>query len=217
MDISQYRADNLLTSRDPARELASAPVSPVSAISKEQVGPQPTNPEEDGLNLFDTLLDTVNPLQNIPGVSTAYQAVTGDESGAVAKMAGGFLFGGPVGLAAGAATSFFEFLTGKSLMEHAHAFFGEGQNADPVEHFTTATVEDARPLSAPKGTSLSVVHYQEFASAKSAQSPGIGANANDVAWSSNMWTDSALRNAADQYEQNQNFGEQQRQRSQVSA
>jgi len=217
MDISQYRADSLLTSRDPARELASAPVSPVSAISKEQVDPQPTNPEEDGLNLFDTLLDTVNPLQNIPGVSTAYQAVTGDESSAVAKMAGGFLFGGPVGLAAGAATSFFEFLTGKNLMEHAQAFFGEGQNTNSLEHFTTAAVEDTRPLSAPEGTSLSVEHYQEFASAKSAQNIGIGANANDVAWSSNMWTDSALRSATGQYEQNQNLGEQQRQRSRVSA
>lgn len=216
MDISQYRADSLLTQRDPAREAASTPVSPISTISKDQVSEQPLNSEEDGENLFDTLLDTVNPLQNIPGVSTAYQAVTGDESSALAKMAGGFLFGGPVGLAAGAATSFFESLTGKNLMEHAQSFFGEDQNADPTEHFTTAAVQDARPLGTPEGTSLSVEHYQEFASAKSAQNLGIGANADDVAWSSNMWTDSALRNATDQYEQNRSLGEQQKHRSELS-
>lgn len=119
MEISQYTGASLLGPRDATRDPPKTPITEISAIS----GGQSQTPEdEDGISLFDTLLDTVNPLQHIPGVSTAYQAVTGDESSAVANMAGGFLFGGPVGLAAGAATSFFELLTGKSIMDHATSF-----------------------------------------------------------------------------------------------
>jgi len=203
MDISQYRADSLLAVRDTTRETAKMPVSPVEAI----VGGQNPESEAEGGGFLDTLLDTVNPLQHIPGVSQAYRAVTGDESNALANMAGGFLFGGPVGLAAGAATSFFEMLTGKDLMGHAMAFFEGDEPAGGIENLETAGTAYTEPLMKPYGTSLSVESYQEFAAAKGAQNTGVGANASDVGWAANIWTDKALKDATGLYENNQGLGD----------
>jgi len=203
MDISQYRADSLLAIRDPARESAKAPISPVDAI----VGGQIQQPDEESGGFLDTLLDTVNPLQHIPGVSQAYQAATGDESGALSNMAGGFLFGGPVGLAAGAATSFFEMLTGKDLMGHAMAFFQGDDPTGGIEHLESTASAHTEALMKPYGTSLSVENYQEFAAAKGAQKLGIGASASDVGWAANIWTDKALKDATGLYENNQGLGD----------
>jgi len=204
MDVSQYRTDSLLAVRDTTREIAKTPVSPVEAI----VGGQKQEPEEDGSGFLDTLLDTVNPLQHIPGVSQAYRAVSGDESSALANMAGGFLFGGPVGLAAGAATSFFEMLTGKDLMGHAMAFFqGDEPAGGGIQNLETAGAAYTEPLMKPYGTSLSVENYQEFAAAKGAQNAGVGATASDVGWAANIWTDKALKEATGQYENNQSLGD----------
>jgi len=199
MDITTYRPDALLTSRDLARVQPKPPPGPVPEV--DAIAGQPV--EEEGFNLFGTVLDTINPLQHIPGVSTAYQAVTGDDSSALANMAGGFLFGGPVGLAAGAATSFLEFLTGKDLMDHAQAFFG-GEQAVPddgVENLETAGIQDHEALfktSEHKG----VDQYQAFATAQATQNKGFGADERQVNWSSNIWTSQALKDAAALYEQN---------------
>ncbi|HEY9078571.1 hypothetical protein [Magnetovibrio sp.] len=204
MDISQYRTESLLALREPTRELAKAPISPVKAIGDDR----PQLSAENGTSLFDTLLDTVNPLQHIPGVSQAYRAVSGDESSALANMAGGFLFGGPVGLAAGAASSFFEMLTGKDLLGHAMAFF-EGDSAPSgIQNLETAAAQDTESLIKPYGTSLSLENYQAFATAKDAQQLGIGATATAVGWAENIWTDKALKEATGIYDNSQNLGEQ---------
>lgn len=75
----------LLTNQKPtAQKLESD-----SALEKKLVG-------QDGLG-FSDMIDVVNPLQHIPVVSKIYQAVTGDEMGAAANIAGAALFGGPIG------------------------------------------------------------------------------------------------------------------------
>jgi len=211
MDISQYRADGLLTVRDTTREAAKAPITPINAAANVQ-----TQVSEDAVNtgvadrqsLFDTFIDTVNPLQHIPGVSTAYRAITGDQSSALAEMAGGFLFGGPVGLAAGAASSFLELVTGKDVMGHALAFFEGDGTPSGIEQLGTAATGNTESLIKPYGTSLGVEQYQAFATAKSAQNLGIGATASDVGWATNLWTDNALKEAAGLYENNQSLGRQ---------
>ncbi|MEC7538792.1 MAG: hypothetical protein VYB59_16055, partial [Pseudomonadota bacterium] len=45
------------------------------------------------------LIDMINPLQHIPVVSSIYRAITGDEISPAARLAGGALFGGPIGFA----------------------------------------------------------------------------------------------------------------------
>ena len=53
---------------------------------------------DNGLDLNDGF-DTLNILQHIPIVSSIYQEVSEQEISAVSKLAGGYLYGGPLGLA----------------------------------------------------------------------------------------------------------------------
>lgn len=82
---------------------------------------------------FADLLDLVNPLQHIPILSNWYRSVTGDEIGAVARIFGGALLGGPLGAATAVINSALESETGKDLGEHALALlngeesFGDGE------------------------------------------------------------------------------------------
>lgn len=86
-----------------------------------------------GLSFWD-LLDVVNPLQHIPVVNRIYRAVTGDEIGTPAKLAGGALLFGPVGLAVAAADSLLERETGRDAFGHALAMFrgDDGDGAPPA-------------------------------------------------------------------------------------
>lgn len=47
---------------------------------------------------FKDLLDTINPLQQIPVVNWIYRAITGDRIALAPRLIGGALFGGPVGV-----------------------------------------------------------------------------------------------------------------------
>jgi hypothetical protein len=69
---------------------------------------------KDGFNIGD-LIDVVNPLQHIPVVSSVYRWATGDEISPAAELAGGFLYGGPIGLAASAASVALTAATGEDL------------------------------------------------------------------------------------------------------
>jgi hypothetical protein len=57
---------------------------------------------DNGLDFLD-VLDLVNPLQHIPVVSTLYRSLTGDQISPGMRVAGGALYGGPIG--AGLATA----------------------------------------------------------------------------------------------------------------
>ena len=46
---------------------------------------------------FGDVLDLVNPLQHLPGISTVYRRLTGDVISPAMRLAGGALFGGPLG------------------------------------------------------------------------------------------------------------------------
>jgi hypothetical protein len=58
---------------------------------------------KDGFNVGD-VIDVINPLQHIPIVNLVYRWLTGDEISPASELAGGFLYGGPIGLAASAAS-----------------------------------------------------------------------------------------------------------------
>lgn len=162
-----------------------------------------------GESLFGSLIDTVNPLQHIPGVSTVYRATTGDTMSPLATMGGGLLFGGPLGLAVGAATTFIELMTGASPAEHAMALlFGDdgetetGNLDDLGEH---ASLGDT-PLVGENQTrapdeALALVE------AEAVRNPGFGAQRDTVAISSSIWTDRALMNATEKYENAERLGE----------
>lgn len=59
---------------------------------------------EDGFT-FGDIIDIVNPLQHIPIVSSLYRKITGDVIAPAMEIAGGALFGGPLGAALSAVTT----------------------------------------------------------------------------------------------------------------
>jgi hypothetical protein len=91
---------------------------------------------------FDDLLDVVNPLQHLPGVAQVYRHVTGDEIGMLPRIAGGLLFGGPLGAAAATLTAGIEAGTGKTPAQHALAAL-QGDAAAPAPTPTPAQVAKA--------------------------------------------------------------------------
>jgi hypothetical protein len=64
---------------------------------------------------FADMLDVINPLQHIPIISSIYQALTGDTQSAAAKIVGGGLFGGPLGLLASIFDAIIEQQTGTGV------------------------------------------------------------------------------------------------------
>lgn len=97
---------------------------------------------------FWDLLDVINPLQHIPVVSTIYRELTGDEIRAPAKLAGGALFGGVVGLAASAMDVILKEVSGRDAGEHMVALF-DGASDDAESQSPTLLAEnvpDAPPV-----------------------------------------------------------------------
>jgi len=78
--------------------------------------------EEDGPS-FGDLLDVINPLQHIPLVSDIYREETGDKIGVGARLVGGALFGGPLGLIGAAVNCVMEESTGATSGGHVLALF----------------------------------------------------------------------------------------------
>ena len=93
---------------------------------------------EDGIGLTDAF-DTFNVLNHVPVVSAVYQSETGTEINAVAKLAGGYFYGGPLGLTLSAVDLGVQALSGSSFNERlvsldVNGLFGWG-----------ASIEDAAP------------------------------------------------------------------------
>lgn len=87
---------------------------------------------EDSPSFWD-VLDIINPLQHIPIVSDIYQELTGDKIGVAARVAGGTLFGGPVGLIASLVDCSIEQSTGKDAGGHVLALFKDDESTVPGE------------------------------------------------------------------------------------
>src|SRR5262249_45837194 len=82
---------------------------------------------------INTVLDTINPLQHIPFLTSVYQEATGDVASPAATLAGGALFGGPVGFVASLAGVIFESATGKTVPDAIMtALNGEGSQTTEV-------------------------------------------------------------------------------------
>lgn len=105
---------------------------------------------KDGFNFWD-IVDVVNPLQHIPVISNVYRAITGDEIGAAAKIAGGALFGGGIGAAFQAADVAVEAFSGKDMGGHAVALATGGWEGQPNSSNTAfaSAAEAPAPHAAP--------------------------------------------------------------------
>ena len=94
--------------------MAIDPLIPVDPSVGKATGP--AAPEQaKGADFLFHLIDIINPLQHIPIVSTIYRKITGDEIAPAARLIGGGLFAGPIGLIAAAANIVADAATGQDI------------------------------------------------------------------------------------------------------
>ncbi len=84
---------------------------------------------QDGLTFAD-LLDILNPLQHIPLIGDIYRAITDDRISTGARLAGGALYGGPLGLLGALANTAVEEATGQDIGGNVLALFSDDNEAD---------------------------------------------------------------------------------------
>jgi len=127
--------------------------------------------DDDSPSFWD-LVDVINPLQHIPLVNDVYREMTGDKIGIAARLSGGALFGGVIGLIGAALNGVLEESTGATAGGHMLALFrdestpdgsgtalaqavpppaqAQAAKDDPAQTQTaeskTATTTDARPI-----------------------------------------------------------------------
>lgn len=111
---------------------------------------------------FADLVDTLNPLQHIPVVAQIYRHLTGDTLSPLARVAGGALYGGPIGLVASVVDAAIASETGNDLGGHMiAALTGDEPEtavvaaAAPTAATPTAAHAAPRPA-APKTTATAV-------------------------------------------------------------
>lgn len=107
--------------------------------------------EGDDSPSFWDLLDVINPLQHIPVVSNIYREITGDQIGVGARLVGGALLGGPIGLIASAVDCVVEESTGKDTGGHMLALFQDdtAQDAPGATQLAQADATQAEIPAAP--------------------------------------------------------------------
>ncbi len=100
-------------------------VRPSLPLGDDALAPRPAGKTGKGFSFAD-LIDVINPLQHIPVVSSLYRRMTGDEMGNPARIAGGALFGGVIGLVTSVADAIVDQATGSGIGDHViTAMFGK--------------------------------------------------------------------------------------------
>lgn len=107
-----------------------------------------SDPENGFIGFLKSVLDVINPLQHLPVIGTMYRHLTGDEIGPTARVAGGALYGGPIGAALGVVGAAMESTTGKDMGDTMLAMLQGDDAANP---------QAPLPESVPDGTSAPVM------------------------------------------------------------
>ena len=100
---------------------------------------------------FGDLVDIINPLQHLPVISSIYRTLTGDEISPASRLAGGALFGGPVGFASALVTAVIEDVTDTTIGDVIVSAFTDEDETDSAKNLATSgTVTE--PISAAGAT-----------------------------------------------------------------
>jgi hypothetical protein len=103
---------------------AAASPAPAQATATSASGAATAQAPKKHFSVFKELLDIINPLQHLPIISTIYRRITGDEIDPVAKVAGGALYGGLIGLGLSVADVAVEKMTGEDTGDHVMDMLG---------------------------------------------------------------------------------------------
>lgn len=86
---------------------------------------------------FEDVLDAINPLQQLPVISSFYRAESDDGISIVSRLLGGALFGGPIGFLVAAVNAGIEAATGSDVGEHMIAMFEDTTSSISVAGATS--------------------------------------------------------------------------------
>lgn len=182
MDISEQVAYNNILNRrnrghyrverlDINASLEGGAETSVGRVSAGEMRPQhraAITPELQGELSFSDVLDVVNPLQQVPVVSSIYREVTGDEISGAARAVGGLLYGGPVGMLSGAVNAALAEVTGKDVGQlAASAVLGGDDEAvlaevpETIEEVAVIEDEDIAAPAAPAATPVENIGRDE--------------------------------------------------------
>jgi hypothetical protein len=109
-------------------------------------GDPPALEGEDALTFAD-FLSVLNPLQHIPVVSTLYRWVTGDTIKPAARVVGGALYGGPIGMVSAALNAVIEQVKGADIGAQVLAMVAPDRKSDDAAPalVAAATPEELAP------------------------------------------------------------------------
>ena len=134
------------------------------------------NPQKDGMQAFfgkdgpsfQDVLDTINPLKHIPVISDLMESDNTTEKPSVgSKLAGGLLFGGPIGFVAALANEIFEEATGKGVASAAYAALsGSTPAATQVASAAPAAEQETETTVAANDTAVDAVSESSLAPIK---------------------------------------------------
>jgi hypothetical protein len=96
----------------------SAKIRPAGKINRDHL------PQNVVAMSFKDVVDTLNPLQHLPGIGDLYRAATGDQPSGMARILGGFAFGG----------------FGGGIMAFADATHAESHNGNGIAETMVATI-----------------------------------------------------------------------------
>lgn len=130
-------------------DIASAyPTQPINAMARSGLSDSVQSADlqggDGGSFTFSDLLDIVNPLQQLPLVGSLYRAITGDTISTAARLIGGTIFGGPIGLASAAVNAGVDAVAGGDIGETLVAMFGG--NKDTTTEVASAAYGKAMVL-----------------------------------------------------------------------
>ncbi|MDX1519587.1 MAG: hypothetical protein R3318_05645 [Gammaproteobacteria bacterium] len=120
----------------PPGHVSGVPAAGLAAHQSNVPGAGPAGGDADATIGFADLVDIVNPLQHIPVINSIYQDMTGDTIKPVMSIAGGALFGGPIG----AAIALVSTVIKAGLENPAGETAGEALAMDPVNPAVTGGV-----------------------------------------------------------------------------
>lgn len=128
-----------------ARNWAQPAPASAEPVARNAKGERSIAPQNTVALTWQDALDTINPLQQLPVVGEIYRGVTGDTISGVARVAGGFLFGGIAGgLVAALTAAFAEAHDGKGPGEQLVAALAGTDQPDAAKA-TPATTTPAVP------------------------------------------------------------------------
>jgi len=126
--------------------------------------------DDDDPSFWD-LVDVINPLQHIPLVNDIYRELSGDKIGMAARLTGGALFGGVIGLVGAAVNGVLEESTGATAGGHVLALFRDdpapGDSGTALAQATPSAPTEAKTETQPKTAAANPATTEAKAETKS--------------------------------------------------